>query len=77
MVDRNDMKTRPRRDKGVVDFNRFHKKQYGLESKITDQEVKKKPDIKRKRSVTKHDCLKADTRKVVNRSCLTVGDSVA
>ena len=76
MVDRNDMKTRPRRDKGVVDFNRFHKKQYGLESKITDQDVKK-PDIKRKRSVTKHDCLKADTRKVVNRSGLIVGDSVA
>ena len=75
MVDRNDMKTRPRRDKGVVDFNRFHKKQYGLE-RPTDQDVKK-PDIKRKRSVTKHDCLKADTRKVVNRSGLTVGDSVA
>ena len=76
MVDRNDMKTRPRRDKGVVDFNRFHKKQYGLESKITDQDVKK-PEIKRKRSVLKHDCLKAETRKVVNRSCLTAGDSVA
>ena len=67
MIDRNDMKVRPKRGKGVIDYNRFRKKQYGNESKLTtNQADDKKSELKMKSEI-----LKADSRKeVINRSSL-------